>query len=159
MKPLPRETHLPDKVLGILQTANSVAARARDRVRAYRTFLEVRGVPEGATFAELPVTDKASYLIPSPYADLLADDHQMSFSILSSSGNSGRAVTASNWASFETVLKRHPAASEAVVVAREDVLGDRRLVACVTQRVSPRRSASCADFWRRGWASSISLAA
>jgi phenylacetate-CoA ligase len=80
---------LPDKILGILQTANSVAARARDRVPAYRTFLEVRGVPDGATFAELPVTDKASYLTPSPYADLLADDYQMSFSILRSSGTSG----------------------------------------------------------------------
>ena len=72
---------MPDKILGILQTANSVAARARDRVPAYRTFLAARGVPHGATFAELPVTDKASYLIPSPYADLLADDYQMSFSI------------------------------------------------------------------------------
>jgi hypothetical protein len=58
MKPLPGEMHLPDKVLGILQTENSVAARARDR--AYRTFLEARGVPNGATFDELPVTDKAS---------------------------------------------------------------------------------------------------
>lgn len=75
--------------LGRIETANSVAARARERVPAYRDFLKARDVPEGAPFAELPITDKSSYLIPSPYADLLADDCQEMFAIQRSSGASG----------------------------------------------------------------------
>ena len=75
--------------LGWVQTASSVAARARERVPAYRSFLEARGVPDCDEFAQLPITDKASYLIPSPYTELLADDHQETFTILRSSGASG----------------------------------------------------------------------
>jgi phenylacetate-CoA ligase len=72
-----------------MQIANSVAARARERVPAYRSFLEARGVPDGAPFSELPIIDKSSYLIPAPYADLLADDYHETFAILRSSGASG----------------------------------------------------------------------
>jgi phenylacetate-CoA ligase len=75
--------------LGWVQTANSVSTRARERVPAYRRFLEARGVPEDAPFSELPITDKASYLIPAPYADLLADDSHETFTIHRSSGAFG----------------------------------------------------------------------
>jgi len=77
--------------LGWLQTAEAVANRARERVRAYQSFLRNRSIPDGTHFAGLPITDKVGYLIPSPYADLLADDCQEAFTIFRSSGASGRA--------------------------------------------------------------------
>lgn len=77
--------------LGWLQTAQSIAARARERVPAYRAFLKRHGIPENAPFSELPVTDKASYLIPAADADLLSDEEDETFSVIRSSGASGRA--------------------------------------------------------------------
>ncbi len=77
--------------MGRIQTAESVAARVRERVTAYGRFLNAQGVADHTAFTDLPLTDKESYLLSAPYEDLLADDHHETVSILRSSGTSGRS--------------------------------------------------------------------
>jgi phenylacetate-CoA ligase len=72
--------------LGDAARAEAVAARARANVRAY-----ARHTGAAPTrWPEIPPTDKKSYLLAYPYAELLGDDFGESYTIFSSSGSSGR---------------------------------------------------------------------
>ena len=51
---------------------------------------------------------------------------------------------------IETVLRSHPAVSEAVVVAHASATGELRLAAYCGAAVGAERRRSCASTWRRG---------
>lgn len=78
--------------LGDAAAAARLVARARETIPAYRAFLGRQAFPAGSALAELPWTDKASYIKAFPYADLLATDHEETFTIFASSGSSGHSV-------------------------------------------------------------------
>jgi phenylacetate-CoA ligase len=75
--------------LGSPAVAEGVALRAERSVAAYRGML-AGAEYRGGSFAERPVVDKAGYLARNPLASLLGDDADRTFSIIASSGSSGR---------------------------------------------------------------------
>ncbi len=84
-----KETSFFQSSLGEKPRAEELARRAIQTVPAYRAFLARQNVPAAASFDGLPLMDKAGYILPSAYRDLLADDFDDTFFIFRSSGSSG----------------------------------------------------------------------
>jgi hypothetical protein len=81
--------NLLKQTLGLKIIAEKVARRIQTNVPAYQHFLENRGVKIGESFANLPPTDKKSYILAYPYEQLLGDDSKQILAIFRSSGSSG----------------------------------------------------------------------
>lgn len=76
--------------IGSPQEAQALAERTERTVPAYRQFLAQRGWNGGA-FSSRPPIDKASYLLPSPFDQLLGGDSDQTLTIFKSSGSSGHS--------------------------------------------------------------------
>lgn len=77
------------QTLGLKLIAEKVARRVQKNVPAYQDFLEKHDVKVGESFANLPPTDKKSYILTYPYEQLLGDDSEQILAIFRSSGSSG----------------------------------------------------------------------
>ena len=76
------------KSIGNKQIAESVAKRTVSEIPAYKKFLATNGLSSLPNqFADLPLTSKNSYVLPSDHLDLLAGDDQTVFYHRSSSLN------------------------------------------------------------------------
>jgi phenylacetate-CoA ligase len=83
-------SHLFKTSLGWSETACAIANRARQSVPAYRELLRSTGVGDEASFTDLPITDKAGYLLGARQESLGSGDHSADiFTVFRSSGSSG----------------------------------------------------------------------
>lgn len=81
--------NLLKQTLGFKFFAEKVARRVQKNVPAYQHFLQKHGVKIGESFANLPPTDKKSYILAYPYQELWGDDSKQILAIFRSSGSSG----------------------------------------------------------------------
>ena len=79
------------RALGSENMAIEIARRAQRSVPAYGRLLAASGVSEIGRFELLPLTDKAGYLGPSSYGELLSEDYERAFTVFKSSGSSGQS--------------------------------------------------------------------
>ena len=96
--------------LGSKVIAEEIAQRVQDVVPAYQHFLADKGLKGNEPFEKLPQTDKESYALAYPFAELLADDFEQCFSIFRSSGSSGNSFY---WPQLKSASQSSPDALKA----------------------------------------------
>jgi phenylacetate-CoA ligase len=77
--------------LGSKFLAHRVAKRIQKKIPAYQKFLAQQGIQIPAKFADFPISDKHSYILPSSLEELSGDRLNHSVSLYRSSGSSGNA--------------------------------------------------------------------